>query len=146
MVNKVNLARWRKHLKRAAVRGITLAQYARENGLSRHTLYAASQQQRVQALAERIDVKAGLQRNGRTGRSAFIAVRLPEAQSALESASESIGSKGAAMLQAKLPNGVQIGIEVRSIEAGAAQSSQGSSAQAPWMEVLRVLAGLSCSR
>ena len=158
MANKVNLARWRKHLKRAAARGITLAQYAREHGLSRHTLYAASQQQRAGAAAERSQAKPGLQRKGKASRSAFIAVCLPEAQSAPERAGEQIGSKGAAVLQARLPNGVQIGIEVSSIEADAArplqvpqgsqesQESQGASAQAPWAQVLQALAGLSCSR
>ena len=161
MANKVNLARWRKHLKRAAARGITLAQYAREHGLSRHTLYAASQQQRAGAAAERSQAKPGLQRKGKASRSAFIAVCLPEAQSAPERAGEQIGSKGTAVLQARLPNGVQIGIEVSSIEAGAArplqvpqgsqgsqesQESQGASAQAPWAQVLQALAGLSCSR
>ena len=158
MANKVNLTRWRKHLKRAASRGITLAQYAREHGLSRHTLYAASQQRRAEAVAERIEAKPGLQRKDGTARSAFIAVRLPEAQSALERAGEQIGSKGAAVLQARLPNGVQIGIEVSSIEAGAArplqmplgspgaQGAQGASAQAPWAQVLQALAGLPCSR
>ena len=79
MANKVKLARWRKHLKRAAARGITLAQYARQNGLSRHTLYAASQQQRAEPVAERIEAKPGLQRKGKTSSSSFIAVRLPEA-------------------------------------------------------------------
>ena len=157
MANKVNLARWRKHLKRAAARGVTLAQYAREHGLSRHTLYAASQQRRAEAVAERIEAKPGLQRKDGTARSAFIAVRLPEAQSALERAGEQIGSKGTTVLQARLPNGVQIGIEVSGIEvssteAGAArplqapQESQGASAQAPWAQVLQALAGLSCSR
>ena len=161
MANKVNLARWRKHLKRAASRGITLAQYAREHGLSRHTLYAASQQRRAEAVAERSQAKPGLQRKDGTARSAFIAVRLPEAQSALERAGEQIGSKGAAVLQARLPNGVQIGIEVSSIEAGAARplqmplgspgapgapGAQGASAQAPWAQVLQALAGLPCSR
>ena len=155
MANKVNLARWRKHLKRATARGITLAQYAREHGLSRHTLYAASQQQRAEAVAERIEAQPGLQRQGKASRSAFIAVRLPEAQSAPERAGEQIGSKGTTVLQARLPNGVQIGIEVSSIEAGAARplqmplgspGAQGASAQAPWAQVLQALAGLPCSR
>ena len=157
MANKVNLARWRKHLKRAAARGVTLAQYAREHGLSRHTLYAASLQQRAEAVAEGSQADLGLQGKGKASRSAFITVHLPEAQSAPERAGEQIGSKGAAVLQARLPNGVQIGIEVSGIEvssteAGAArplqapQESQGASAQAPWAQVLQALAGLSCSR
>ena len=63
MVNKVNLARWRKHLKRATARGITLAQYAREHGLSRHTRIA-SQQQRAGAAAERSQARTATQRQG----------------------------------------------------------------------------------
>ena len=169
MANKVNLARWRKHLKRATARGITLAQYAREHGLSRHTLYAASQQQRAEAVAERIEAQPGLQRQGKASRSAFIAVRLPEAQSAPERTGEQIGSKGTTVLQARLPNGVQISIEVSGIEAGVIETGaarpsqvpqgpqrsqaspgspapQGASAQAPWAQVLQTLAGLPCSR
>ena len=166
MANKVNLARWRKHLKRATARGITLAQYAREHGLSRHTLYAASQQRRAEAVAERIEAKPGLQRKDGTARSAFIAVRLPEAQSAPERIGEQIGSKGTTVLQARLPNGVQISIEVSGIEAGvietgaarpsqvpqgpqgsqASPGAQGASTQAPWAQVLQALAGLPCSR
>lgn len=142
MVNKVKLARWRKHLKRAAARGITLAQYARENGLSRHTLYAASQQERAETVAERIEAGPGLQRKGKTPRSAFIAVRLPE----VECAAERMWSNGAAMLQAQLPNGVQVRIEVGGDKAGTAQPPQGSSEQAPWAQVLQALAGLPCSR
>ena len=172
MANKVNLARWRKHLKRATARGITLAQYAREHGLSRHTLCAASQQQRAEAVAERIEAQPGLQRKGKASRSAFIAVRLPEAQSAPERAGEQIGSKGTTVLQARLPNGVQISIEVSGIEAGVietgaarpsqvpqgpqgsqaspaspgAPGAQGASTQALWAQILQALAGLPCSR
>lgn len=40
---KVALERWRPHVEAATKAGVTLAQYAREHGLSRHTLYAASQ-------------------------------------------------------------------------------------------------------
>ena len=137
MVNKVNLQRWRKHLKRATARGITLAQYARENDLSRHTLYAASQQRRAELVTEQVEVRPVSPRKGKTPRSAFIAVRLPE----VAGAPERIGSNGVAVLQARLPNGVQIGIEV-----GAAQLSPGSSAQAPWTQVLQALAVLPCSR
>lgn len=137
MVNKVNLQRWRKHLKCAAVRGITLAQYARENGLSRHTLYAASQQQRAEQQPEHSEAKSALTRKGRAQRSAFIAVRLPE----VGCAPERIESNGTTVLQARLPNGVQIGIEV-----DAAQSSPGASTQAPWTQVLQALAALPCSR
>jgi len=45
-MNQVDLKRWRPHLRAAKAAGATLAQYAREHGLSRHTLYAA---QRVDA-------------------------------------------------------------------------------------------------
>lgn len=42
--NKVDLGRWKPHLEAAKREGKTIAQYARVRGLSRHTLYAASQQ------------------------------------------------------------------------------------------------------
>lgn len=41
--NKVDLARWKPHLEAAKREGMTIARYAKEQGLSRHTLYAASQ-------------------------------------------------------------------------------------------------------
>jgi hypothetical protein len=42
--NKVDLGRWKPHLEAAKREGQTIARYARSRGLSRHTLYAASQQ------------------------------------------------------------------------------------------------------
>ena len=136
MVNKVNLLRWGGHLARAKAKGITLAQYARENGLSRHTLYAASQQQRAQAAVQRIEVRPGLPRKGQAPRGAFIAVRLPE----IAEVPERTADRGVAVLQARLPNGVHIDIEVDAAQPSAA------AAQAPWAQVLQALAGLPCSR
>ena len=43
MIPQVKLSRWKPHLQAAARQGKTLAQYAREHGLSRYTLYAARQ-------------------------------------------------------------------------------------------------------
>ena len=43
---QVDLKRWRPHLRAAKAAGVTLAQYAREHGLSRHTLYAALRAER----------------------------------------------------------------------------------------------------
>jgi hypothetical protein len=45
-MNQVNLKRWRPHLRAAKVAGVTVAQYARKHGLSRHTLYAAQRAER----------------------------------------------------------------------------------------------------
>ena len=45
-MNQVDLKRWRPHLRAAKAAGATLAQYAREHGLSRHTLYAAQRAER----------------------------------------------------------------------------------------------------
>jgi transposase len=45
---KVRLDRWQGHLEAARESGVSLARYAREQGLSRHTLYAARRQARDQ--------------------------------------------------------------------------------------------------
>ena len=49
MNNKVDLKRWQVHLDAIERQGITVAQYAREQGISRHTLYAARAMQRAGA-------------------------------------------------------------------------------------------------
>src|SRR6266542_3574741 len=50
-MTKVKLERWRAHLAAARDRGISIARYAREHGLSRFTLYAAQRQWRSEDLA-----------------------------------------------------------------------------------------------
>ena len=90
MTTRVNLERWRGHIQAAAKRGGTLADYAREHGLSRHTLYVARQQMRREA------VGAPMRTRGRqrvTAAAPFVPVRVvPDAVS----------------LRARLPNGVAV--------------------------------------
>lgn len=53
---EVNLERWRVHLEGARRMG-SISRYAREQGLSRHTLYAAQRQQKAEAGGRRGRVK-----------------------------------------------------------------------------------------
>jgi hypothetical protein len=99
MTGKVNLARWSPHLAAAHREGKSLAQYARERGLSAYTLYAARQ------MTSRRDRARGTPRMSRFSpqrtlpiASAFAAVKIAAApMSAL-----------APRLQAQLPNGVRL--------------------------------------
>jgi hypothetical protein len=76
-MSQVDMKRWRPHLRAARVAGVTLAQYAREHGLSRHTLYAA-----LRAERDRKDARAKPLVRARTakrqlvlaGASAFVPV------------------------------------------------------------------------
>lgn len=43
---QINLKKWGSHLQAARTAGVSLAQYARKHGLSRHTLYAALRAER----------------------------------------------------------------------------------------------------
>lgn len=45
---EVSLARWLPHLEAAERAGLSLSAYARQHGLSRHTLYVARKQWRTQ--------------------------------------------------------------------------------------------------
>ncbi|MGH7423257.1 MAG: IS66 family insertion sequence element accessory protein TnpA [Candidatus Methylomirabilales bacterium] len=90
-MTRVNVERWRGHLAAAQRRGVTLAQYAREQGLSRHTLYAARQQLQREAAASgrrrRPEAKVVMKQ------SPFVAVRV---------------TPGAAVVRARLANGVAL--------------------------------------
>jgi transposase-like protein len=91
-MTKVKLERWRAHLQAARDRGGSLARYAREHGLSRHTLYAAQRQWRGEQLA------AGKRSSRRASPSVskaspFVRVEL---------------ARPAALLRARLPNGVEL--------------------------------------
>lgn len=66
---QVSIERWRSHVEAAAKAGVTLAQYAREHGLSRHTLYAARQ-----AMKTRDEKESGKRGTRRT--KAFVPVRV----------------------------------------------------------------------
>lgn len=101
MSGKVNLDRWTPHLAAAKREGKSLTQYARERGLSRHTLYATRQ------MLRRLDGKPGVERRQRVSRrsnegvpSAFAAVKLAELCTP--------SSESAPRLRAQLPNGVTL--------------------------------------
>jgi hypothetical protein len=98
MTGKVNLDRWSPHLAGAHREGKSLKQYARERGLSAHTLYAARQ---MLPRGERARGTPWIARLGpkRTLpiRSAFAAVKIAAPMSVL-----------APRLRAQLPNGVKL--------------------------------------
>ncbi len=88
MTTRVNVSRWAGHIEAARERGVTLAEYAREHGLSRHTLYVARQQmQREGKAAARV-------RRAPRKAAPFVAVRV---------APEALPS-----LRVRLPNGVAV--------------------------------------
>lgn len=98
MTGKVNLGRWSPHLAAAQREGKSLKQYARERGLSAHTLYAARQ------MLPRGERARGASRISRLApkrtlpiASAFTAVKIATPMSA-----------AAPRLQAQLPNGVRL--------------------------------------
>jgi len=102
MSGKVNLDRWTPHLAAARREGKTLAKYARNRGLSPHTLYAARQ------MLRRLNGKPAAERWPRAPRAAnklvpdspFATVKLSAPSAALR------GS--APRLQARLANGVML--------------------------------------
>lgn len=145
MATKVKLSRWVEHLAQAQADGVTLAQYARQHGLSKATLYAARQQQR--ALQTQADTAhAQLPRQGKSARSPFVTVQLPEATRATQQAATlcSASSPTGTTLQARLPNGVHVSIEINPPPVSSGQSFQPP--LEPWAQVLQVLAGMPCSR
>lgn len=98
-MNQVDLGRWRPHLRAARAAGMSLARYAREHGLSRHTLYAALRTERDQrAMAE-----AGGERSGRRARSTRRA--WPAVVSSFVPVAVSLPG---ARLAVRLPNGVAL--------------------------------------
>jgi hypothetical protein len=112
MSGKVNLDRWTPHLAAARREGKTLTQYARERGLSRHTLYAARQMLRG------VRGRPGVKRRPRVLR----AISKPVADSAFAAVKLSglcTPSGGAApRLRAQLPNGVRLELTWGGAEAG----------------------------
>lgn len=61
---EVSLARWQPHLEAAEQAGLSIAEYARQHGLSRHTLYVARQtlRQRSEAVVAPTTQPAGRDR------------------------------------------------------------------------------------
>jgi len=101
MTTLVNLERWRAHLTAARERGVSLARYAREHGLSRHTLYVARRQ--LQREAGGATKRQGRGRRKVVPTSPFVAVQL--------------AAGTAPWLRVHLPNGVAL--EFGTLEASA---------------------------
>jgi hypothetical protein len=108
MSGKVNLDRWHPHLAAAKREGKTLSQYAREKGVSAHTLYAARQMLRRLEGEPKLPPKPRVARN--TER------RMPAAFATVKLAQPSvIRGDRAAQLRVHLPSGATL--ELMSIDA-----------------------------
>ncbi|MBC8120192.1 MAG: hypothetical protein H7X75_11520 [Burkholderiaceae bacterium] len=111
-MTRVKLERWLGHLSAARERGVSLAHYAREHRVSRHTLYAAQRQwQSEQAATAKRGRRAA---PGGARVSSFVAVQVMPAASAV---------------RARLPNGVQL--EFGDLEASACSAVVGMLAALP---------------
>lgn len=102
MSGKVNLDRWGPHLQAARREGKSLTEYARDRGLSRHTLYAARQMLRSMGGTPCVEPRSRAPRSMNKARlqPAFAAVKLL--------ASDTPAGVAAAQLRAQLPNGVKL--------------------------------------
>ena len=103
MSGRVNLDRWRPHLAAARREGVSLAQYAKDHGLSRYTLYAAHEMLRKgsgNALPARRSVVS--QGNGKLmpSSSSFAPVKLVTLDAPRRGP--------ITQLRARLPNGVRV--------------------------------------
>jgi transposase-like protein len=103
MTTRVNLDRWRTHVTAAQEQGVTLARYAREHGLSRHTLYVARKQ--LQSEGGGVAKRQRRRRRKAARSSAFVAVQLAAA---------------APLLRVRLPNGVALELSALDTSACAA--------------------------
>ena len=91
-MGQIDLKRWRPHLRAARAAGMSLAQYARKHGLSRHTLYAALRAEReLQGLPAPRRIRAA--RRSGVAQAAFVPVAV---------------SRMAGRLAVRLPNGVAL--------------------------------------
>lgn len=95
----VGLARWRPHLRAAKVAGVSLARYAREHDLSRHTLYAAMRAERDRRTGDEASDRRPPKRATRV-RRLLPAVVSPFVPVAVR--------RSAARLAVRLPNGVAL--------------------------------------
>ena len=100
MIPQVKPSRWKPHLEAAARQGKTIAQYAREHGLSRHTLYAARQARVGGARPE--SAKPRLQRP-QPMPAGFTVVKLLPPPAFLPAAPDT-----PTRLHARLPNGIAL--------------------------------------
>jgi transposase-like protein len=90
-MTRVNVERWRKHVTAQHASGMTVAQYAQEHGLSRHTLYVARRQV---AAARKMPTKGSVSATSAAAKAApFVAVRV---------------TSSPVTLRASLPNGVAL--------------------------------------
>ena len=112
-MTKVKLERWRAHLEAAREQGVSLARYAGDHGLSRHTLYAAQRQWRSEQL---VAAKRSRQRASPIVPKASPFVRLELA-------------RPAALLRARLANGVEL--EFGNLEPSACSALLGMLAALP---------------
>lgn len=96
---QVNLSRWRPHLEAIERTGVSVAHYAREHGLSRHSLYVA---RRLRLQSQEAGAKQGYS-TAREPTSAFMPVRIIETRPS--------------QVVARLPNGVELrfGLEDMSV-------------------------------
>ena len=102
MSGRVNLDRWGPHLLAAKREGMSLTEYARSRGLSRHTLYAARQMLRS------MGGKPGMERRPRAPRAANKAAPQPAFAAVKLLAPSNLAGRSAAQLRAQLPNGVKL--------------------------------------
>jgi hypothetical protein len=112
-MTKVKLERWLAHLEAARERGVSLARYADDHGLSRHTLYAAQRQWRSE---QRVAAK----RSSRCA-SSIVSKASPFVRVEL--------ARPAALLRARLSNGVEL--EFGNVEPSACSALLGMLAALP---------------
>ena len=72
-MTRVNVERWRAHVKALSESGLNVAQYAEKHGLSRHTMYAARRQ--IAEVAKRMP-QSKRTTIARAAQGAFVAVRV----------------------------------------------------------------------
>ena len=103
-MTRVNVDRWRAHVMALRESGLTVAQYAEQHGVSRHTLYAARRQMAAET-AKRAPAAKRMSAP-RASSAAFVAVRV-------------LGTP--LSLRAQLRNGVTLEFSKRSIDPIIAQ-------------------------
>jgi hypothetical protein len=91
---EVKVERWKPHLEAAKAQGISLAEYARQHGLSRHTLYMTNTELRRSGQAEIKPCKPSTSNVSKT--DAFVPVKIRPSEASLLS------------LRVVLPNGVEM--------------------------------------
>ena len=112
MGKQVDIKRWQAHLDAIERQGMTVARYAREQGISRHTLYAARAMQRSGA-AKGVTRKQTNAQPGPAGQTrttnGFTAVKLIAGAGMPPLRTAAMRQQPRApMLRAWLPNGVEI--------------------------------------